>query len=97
MTFFLGLKKKAPSTIRIFIHAEIGRLVPCKRDDIFFLHLHFSSLVHLFFHLHLLYPILFTNLFQRPEWLYTQTMLFKQGDVAAKVGKKLNYTLVGAH
>ena len=28
-------------------------------------------------------------------FIYTQTMLFKQGDVAAKVGKKLNYTLVG--
>ena len=24
--FFLGVKKKAPSTIRIFIHAEIGKL-----------------------------------------------------------------------
>ena len=30
-------------------------------------------------------------------FIYTQTKLFKQGDVAAKVGKKLNYTLVGAH
>gem|GEM_PF-4913142 len=30
-------------------------------------------------------------------FIYTQAMLFKQGDVVAKVGKKLNYTLVGAH